>query len=58
MINKVRVTVTDGMGRQKVLEDSVDNSERTPSIAAKDLIGSVVLDDGDTITIEFFHETC
>ena len=55
-INKIRVTVTDGMGRKQVHENAIDPRERTPSIAAHDLIDSIVLRDGDTLSIDFLSE--
>lgn len=52
-INKVRVMVTDSMGRKQVYEDTVVPTERTPSIAAHDMINAIVLRDGDTLSVEF-----
>lgn len=54
--NKVRITVTDGMGRKQVHEDAIDPRERTPSVAAKDLIdAAVILRDGDVIEVSFLY---
>ena len=53
-MNKVRITVIDGMGRKEVHEEAYSPSEKTPSIAAKDLIeAAVILRDGDTIEVSF-----
>jgi len=50
----VRITVTDGMGRKQVYQDTFSPTEKTASIAAKDLIeGMVSLRDGDTIEVLF-----
>lgn len=52
--NKVRITITDGMGRKRVHEDTIDPRERTPSIAAKELLdAAVILRDGDVIEVSF-----
>lgn len=52
--NKVRVTVTDGMGRKYVHEHTFDPADCTASVAAKDLIGSaIILRDGDTLAVDF-----
>lgn len=53
-VNRVQVTVTDGMGRKRTLTDVVNWNERTPSVAAHELISSVCLDDGDAISVSFF----
>lgn len=53
---KVRVTVTDGMGRRYVHEAAHDPAKCTPSIAAKDLIADMVLRDGDSLAIDFLYE--
>jgi len=53
---KVRVTLTDGMGRRYVHEASVNSADCTPSIAARDLIADMVLRDGDTLSIDFLYE--
>lgn len=52
-MSKVRITVTDGMGRKQVLEDTFAPTDKTSSIAAKDLIESLVLRDGDTLEVSF-----
>jgi hypothetical protein len=52
---KVRITVTDGMGRKQVHEDTFSLADKTPSIAAKDVIASIVLRDGDTLEVSFFE---
>lgn len=54
---KVRVTLTDGCGRHQIHEDSINPAERTPSIAAKDLIAQIILRDGDSLAIDFLYET-
>jgi hypothetical protein len=50
---KVRVTLTDGMGRRQIHEDTVVPGERSPGIVAQDLIASLYLRDGDTLSVEF-----
>lgn len=53
---KVRITIVDGMGRKQVHEDTFSPADKTPSIAAKDLIAeAVILRDGDTIEVSFFE---
>ncbi len=49
-MNMVRITVTDGMGRKQVHEDTFSPADMTPGIAIKELIDSaVILRDSDTI---------
>lgn len=54
--SKVRVTVTDGMGRKQVYEDAVRPADRTAGIAAHELIDKLYLRDGDTLEIDFLPE--
>ena len=55
MHKRVRITITDGMGRVRVLEDDVNPTERTASVAAHDLLDRVVLDSDDTIRVTFLE---
>lgn len=50
---KVRITLTDAMGKKKVYEDEFSPMEKTASIAAKDLIEGIALRDGDTLEVAF-----
>jgi hypothetical protein len=52
-MSKVRITLTDGMGRKQVYENAFSPTEMTASIAAKDLIENMVLRDGDTLEVSF-----
>lgn len=56
-ITAVRITITDGMDRKQVYQDTFSPADKTASIAAKELIdSSVSLRDGDTIEISFIDE--
>ena len=52
---RVRVTITGGMGRVRVLEEALDPTACTASVLASDMISSIVLDSDDTINVIFLY---
>lgn len=53
---KVRVTLTNGLGARSSIDQTFWTHEKTPGVAAHELIGSLYLKDGDTVEVSFLGE--
>lgn len=53
---RVRVTVRDGVTSDRSFYEDFWTHEKTPGVAAHDLIASLCLRDGDTLEISFLGD--